>query len=65
MINNAVVTPLEWKDVRGKEQLYLKIEHNQNTVLINIGRKTFDSVRELLTESKTTQQDLKEKVIKK
>lgn len=65
MINNAVVTPLEWKDVREKEQLYLKIEHNQNTVLINIGRKTFDSVRELLTESKTTQQDLKEKVIKK
>lgn len=35
------------KDVRGKEQLYLKIHHAGNDVIINIGKGTFDAVTKL------------------
>lgn len=43
------VETIEFKDVRGKELLYLKITSNQKEVLINVGKKTFDSVKELET----------------
>lgn len=43
------VETIEFKDVRGKQLLYLKITSNGKEVLINVGQKTFDSVKELET----------------
>lgn len=42
------VEPIKYTDVRGKELLYLKIEHNGKEVVINVGQKTYDSVKELV-----------------
>lgn len=42
------VTPIKHTDVRGKELLYLKIEHSGREVVINIGEKTYEAVSELV-----------------
>lgn len=44
---NMLVQALEHTDVRGNKLLYLKINYAGNDVLINIGKKTFDSIKEL------------------
>lgn len=43
-------------DVRGKELLYLKLEHNEKQVLINVGNKTYNDVLAMTeTENKKTE----------
>lgn len=41
------VAAIKHKDVRGKEQLYLKIGNDEKNVVINIGEKTFDAINHL------------------
>lgn len=41
------VQAIKHKDVRGKEQLYLKIGNDENNVVINIGEKTYEAVNNL------------------
>lgn len=48
------VETIRWKDIRGKELLYLKITHNGNEVLINVGEKTLKSVENLNTTTHKT-----------
>lgn len=43
----AEVTPIKHTDVRGKELLYLKIKTEEGEVLINIGEKTYESIKRL------------------
>lgn len=38
------VQAIEHTDVRNKKLLYLKIQYAGNDVLINIGKKTYDSI---------------------
>lgn len=35
-------------DVRGKEQLYIKIQEGDKQVIINVGQKTYDAVLALM-----------------
>lgn len=72
------VETLKYKDVRGKELLYLRLktqmeEIDQKTkekklvdqeVLINVGEKTYNSVEELLTGIKTVQLEIDTRVTK-
>lgn len=52
------VTPIRFKDVRGKELLYLEIENIKgNKVLINVGKATLEGVEKLVKEE-TLQQEL-------
>lgn len=45
------VTPIRFKDVRGKELLYIEIENTKgNKVLINVGKATLEGVEKLQTE---------------
>lgn len=48
------VEAIKWTDVKGKEMYYLKIKKNEKEVLINIGEKTFNNVKELDYEDKQT-----------
>jgi len=41
------VQALEHTDVRNNKLLYLKIQYANNDVLINIGKKTYDSITAL------------------
>ena len=41
------VEAIKFKDVRGKEMLYIKITKGEKEVIINVGQKTYDSVMEL------------------
>jgi hypothetical protein len=44
------------KNIQDKDQLYLIIGDDQNKVIINIGKKTYDDVTKLITNgtNKTT-----------
>lgn len=46
------VQAIAHKDVKGKEQLYLKIGNETDNVVINIGKKTFDAVNNLTEKDK-------------
>lgn len=46
------VTTIKHNDVRGNELLYIKIEHNGNYVLINVGQTNYNRVNELLETTK-------------
>lgn len=43
----TTVTAITHKDVKGKELLYLKIQNGEHNVLVNVGKKTYDSVKAL------------------
>lgn len=45
-----LVQAIKHKDVRGKELLYLKIQHEGNEVLVNIGERTYKAVVELVNQ---------------
>lgn len=65
--NNAQVSAIRHKDVKGRELLYLKIEvAGKEPELINIGQRTYDAVEKLTAprETSTTVQVLKEEVKK-
>ena len=47
---NANVTAVKHADVRGKEQLYLKIDNGKSIHVINIGKATFDKLTEMEKE---------------
>ena len=42
------VTVIKHKDVRGTELLYLKLENENGEYLMNIGKKSFETIEELL-----------------
>ena len=48
------VEAIKWTDVRGKEMYYLKIKKNEKEVLINIGEKTYNNVKDLENEREQT-----------
>lgn len=72
------VETLKYKDVRGKELLYLRIKTQvekidektkekkqvEEEVLINVGEKTYNSVEELITGTKAVQLEIDTKVTK-
>lgn len=43
----AQTTAITHKDVKGKELYYLKVSNGSNEVLVNVGKSTYDKVREL------------------
>lgn len=45
-----LVQAIKHKDVRGKELLYLKIQHEGNEVLVNIGERTYKAIVELVNQ---------------
>lgn len=45
---NAQVSAVKHKDVRGKEQLYLVITTEHDSVIINIGNKTYEKVAKMM-----------------
>lgn len=74
-MTNVKVEAIAHADVKGKLQYYIKFTHQDGTapVLINVGQKTYESVRELLERTehqlltKTQQEvskDLKDQVDK-
>ena len=44
---NANVTAVKHADIRGKEQLYLKIDDGEDIHIMNIGQATFDKITEM------------------
>lgn len=56
MTNNANVEAFTYKDVRGKEQMYLRITANNKEHLISIGLKTKEKIDQLLGVNVTTKQ---------
>lgn len=49
MEKNAKITAIKHADVYGKILMYLKIETEKGTQMVNIGEKTFERVEELTT----------------
>jgi len=49
MERNTKVKCVKHTDIRGKEQLYI-IVGEEKTVIINVGEKTFNGIKELLQE---------------
>lgn len=53
-MKQLTVTPIRFKDVRGKELLYIKIENESGKeVLINVGKATLEGVEKLVNEKPT------------
>ena len=49
-IMTAEVTVLKHKDVREKEQLYMKIKKGTKEYLMNIGKQTFQTIEDMSKE---------------
>lgn len=47
---NALVETIEFKDIRDKVQLYIRIKTEKGLVLINVGAKTFENTKQLFTD---------------
>ena len=61
-LNKMTIEVLEHTDVRGKILHYMKVKNNKgNDVLINIGEKTYNTVK-ALTEEETKNNQIKEEV---
>lgn len=56
MKSNAQFEAIEHTDVRGNVLKYLKITVGTKEVLINIGQKTFDSLKALTNEKLYTEE---------
>lgn len=52
-------------DVRGKELLYITIGEGLNQIIINVGKKTYETVKTLTETGKATGTELKVKAIEK
>lgn len=52
------VTAIKHTDVRGKELNYIKLENGSQTLLINVGEKTYNSVK-TMTEGALTEEEVK------
>lgn len=59
---NARVTVVNHKDVREKEQLYLKIDNGKSIHVINIGQATFKKLQEM--EKEQQQEEVKTAKVK-
>lgn len=60
------IATIEHTDVRGNVLLYLKITNdNNNSVLVNIGKKTFDNIKTLTQEEIKIPETLKKEGGKK
>lgn len=44
-------------DVRGKEQLYIKISEGDKQVIINVGQKTYEAVHNLINPHPTKKEN--------
>ena len=51
----TTVTAVEHIDVRGKKQYYLKVQRGQREYIINVGNKTFSTVKEMENEPATVE----------
>ena len=51
----TTVTAVEHIDVRGKTQYYLKVKKGQREYVINVGEKTFKTVKEMENEPATVE----------
>lgn len=47
---NAQITAVKHKDIRDKEQLYLKIDNGKSVHVINIGVATYNKINEMEKE---------------
>ena len=50
----TIVEAIVHTDVRGKQLNYVKIKNGNKEVLINVGNKTYEAVREVTTEKTET-----------
>lgn len=53
------VEAIKFKDVRGKELLYLKLYNEFGEALMNIGEKNFNNICELLDKEKKANESKK------
>lgn len=61
----VTVTAITHTDVRGKELKYLKCTNGKTELLVNVGDKTYESVKNMETAKEETKQKEAEKGGKK
>lgn len=58
-MKKITIETIEHKDVRGNKLLYLKISNGNTDILINVGQKTFDSVKAITSEKEEKTEEQK------